>query len=576
MKKIYLLVIGLLSFFSFGQTIFSESFGTTAPTASPFPAVSAYTGYQNAAPIVFSGTSSVRTSGTLSNYVGASGSSHVYMGVTSSVGQVFQIDGINTSTFQSANLVLSFGYLKNGSANPQLVVEVSTNGTTWTPITFTDNTNTSWNLVTITPGSIPVSSTLSIRFTNPSTASGQIRLDDIKLVNASGGVCPLTLSNPVVACVTSTSNLDNYTVTIPYTGGGTTTYAITTSGAISGDNPSSVPAGNIIVTFTEGNSYSITVTSTACNFPITGTSPDFCIATNTLPVSEPFNYTQGTALNTSQKWKNTSTGADEILAVTGNLTYPGINSSGNSVAFAGTGSDTLLPFTDTTTGELYTSFLVSVTDLTGISTTGQTYFAVLSNVSNAFSVARIYFKTDGTTFQYGLSPTITTTDIVWSSATYSVGSTQYLVLRYDFTNNLLALYENPTIGGTGAPAVVVSPATALTSLANFILRQDTPSATPAMKIDELSITTTPNFTLSNSSNTINGLSIYPNPVKNGLFYINTEANTTKSVRIFDMIGKEVLTTSTTDAVNVSGLNKGLYVVQITENGNTAVQKLIIE
>lgn len=576
MKKIYLLVIGLLSFFSFGQTIFSESFGTTAPTASPFPAVSAYTGYQNAAPIVFSGTSSVRTSGTLSNYVGASGSSHVYMGVTASVGQVFQIDGINTSAFQSANLVLSFGYLKNGSANPQLVVEVSTNGTTWTPITFTDNTNTSWNLVTITPGSIPASSTLSIRFTNPSTTSGQIRLDDVKLVNASGGICPLTLSNPVVACLTSTSNIDNYTVTIPYTGGGTTTYAISTSGAISGDNPSTVAAGNIVVTFTEGNSYSITVTSTACNFPITGTSPDFCIETNALPVSEPFNYNQGTALNTSQKWKNTSTGADEILAVTGNLTYPGINSTGNSVAFAGTGSDTLLPFTDTTSGELFTSFLVSVTDLTGISTTGQTYFAVLSNASNTFSVARIYFKTDGTTFQYGLSPTITTTDIVWSSSTYSVGTTQYLVLRYDFTNNLLGLYENPTIGGTGAPAVVVSPATALTSLANFILRQDSPSATPAMKIDELSITTTPNFTLSNSSNTINGLSIYPNPVKNGLFYINTEANTTKSVRIFDMIGKEVLTTSTTDAVNVSGLNKGLYVVQITENGNTAVQKLIIE
>ncbi|WP_297509291.1 T9SS type A sorting domain-containing protein [Flavobacterium sp.] len=576
MKKIYLLVIGLLSFLSFGQTIFSESFGTTAPTASPFPAVSAYTGYQNAAPIVFSGTSSVRTSGTLSNYVGASGSSHVYMGVTASVGQVFQIDGINTSAFQSANLVLSFGYLKNGSANPQLVVEVSTNGTTWTPITFTDNTNTSWNLVTITPGSIPASSTLSIRFTNPSTTSGQIRLDDVKLVNASGGICPLTLSNPVVACLTSTSNIDNYTVTIPYTGGGTTTYAISTSGAISGDNPSTVAAGNIVVTFTEGNSYSITVTSTACNFPITGTSPDFCIETNALPVSEPFNYTQGTALNTSQKWKNTSTGADEILAVTGNLTYPGINSTGNSVAFAGTGSDTLLPFTDTTSGELFTSFLVSVTDLTGISTTGQTYFAVLSNASNTFSVARIYFKTDGTTFQYGLSPTITTTDIVWSSSTYSVGTTQYLVLRYDFTNNLLGLYVNPTIGGTGAPAVVVSPATALTSLANFILRQDSPSATPAMKIDELSITTTPNFTLSNSSNTINGLSIYPNPVKNGLFYINTEANTTKSVRIFDMIGKEVLTTSKTDAVNVSGLNKGLYVVQITENGNTAVQKLIIE
>lgn len=576
MKKIYFLVTSLLSLFSFGQTIFSESFGTTAPSASPYPAVSAYTGYQNAAPIVFSGTSSIRTSGTLSNYVGASAGSHVYMGVTSSVGQIFQVDGINTSTFQSANLVLSFGYLKNGTSNPQLVVEVSTNGTTWTPVTFTDNTNTSWNLVTLPTGSIPSSSTLSIRFTNPSTASGQIRLDDIKLVNATGGVCPLTLSNPVVACVTSTSNIDSYTVSIPYTGGGTTNYTITTTGTVSGDNPTSVAAGTIVVTFTEGNNYSISITSTACNFPVTGSSPDNCIETIALPVNEPFNYTPGTALNTSQMWKNTSLGSDEILAVSGNLTYPGINATGNSIAFAGTGSDTLLPFTDTTSGELYTSFLVSVTDLTGISTTGQTYFAVLSNASNSFSVARIYFKTDGTTFQYGLSPTVATTDIVWSSNTYAVGTTQYLVLRYDFTNNILALYENPTIGGSSSASISVTPATAITSLANFILRQDSPTSTPAMKLDELTIKTTPNFTLGNMNNTIAGLAVYPNPVKNGVFYINTTANVTKSVRIYDMIGKEVMNTTTSDAVNVSGLNKGLYLVQITENGATDVKKLIIE
>ena len=52
-----------------------------------------------------------------------------------------------------------------------------------------------------------------------------------------------------------------------------------------------------------------------------------------------------------------------------------------------------------------------------------------------FTVARIYFKTDGTNFQYGISPTTAVADIVWSANTYTVNSTQYLVLRYDFTNN---------------------------------------------------------------------------------------------------------------------------------------------
>ena len=57
-------------------------------------------------------------------------------------------------------------------------------------------------------------------------------------------------------------------------------------------------------------------------------------------------------------WKNTSVGSDEILAVAGNLSYTGITATGNSVALAGTGSDTLLPFTDSTSGDIYASFLI--------------------------------------------------------------------------------------------------------------------------------------------------------------------------------------------------------------------------
>ena len=138
-------------------------------------------------------------------------------------------------------------------------------------------------------------------------------------------------------------------------------------------------------------------------------------------------------------WTNTSVGSDEITTVSGNLSYTGITSTGNSISLAGTGSDTRLPFTDTTSGELYASFLVSITDVTGISTTGSTYFAVLSNAANTFTEARIHLKTNGTTYQFGISPTNATTDIVWSANTYALGTTQYLVLKYDFTNDVLVL-----------------------------------------------------------------------------------------------------------------------------------------
>lgn len=130
-----------------------------------------------------------------------------------------------------------------------------------------------------------------------------------------------------------------------------------------------------------------------------------------------------------------------------------------------------MPFTDTTTGNIYASFLIKVTDLTGISTTGSSYFATFSSAANTYS-GKIWIKSNGTQFQYGISATTVAADIVWSPNLYNVNTTQYLVLGYNFTSNLLALYENPTIGGSASATVSATPATALTSIANFIFRQD--------------------------------------------------------------------------------------------------------
>ena len=79
-----------------------------------------------------------------------------------------------------------------------------------------------------------------------------------------------------------------------------------------------------------------------------------------------------------------------------------------------------------------------------------------------------------------------------------------------------------------------------------------------------------------SQNSINGLNVYPNPVTSGTFYINTDSNDVKSVSIFDVLGKQVLKTKTNNAVNVSALTSGVYILKITENGSTATRKLVIK
>ena len=85
------------------------------------------------------------------------------------------------------------------------------------------------------------------------------------------------------------------------------------------------------------------------------------------------------------------------------------------------------------------------------------------------------------------------------------------------------------------------------------------------------------LTLSVRNNTINGLKVYPNPLNDGILYISTDLNEEKNVQVFDVLGKQVLNiTTSTEAINLSSLNTGLYIVKITEGGKSATVKLAIK
>ena len=567
MKKIYSLLLITISSLSFGQVFYTENMGTAAGTLS----IAANT-FQNSTPIAYSGTADTRSTLNTGTYVGASQGRNVF--ITNTAGLYFQIDGLNSSAYLGTNIQLSFGLNTSNVANLP-TVEYSTNaGVLWTPVTYSA-TGTGWTLVTIPGGQIPSSATLSLKFTQPTPALGQFRIDDVKLSNVSAS-CTLALLAPVAVCDASTIALDTYTVTIPYTGGGNATYVVTpTSGTVGGDNPTSVAAGNIIISgITEGTAYSITVTGGTCNLSTNGNSPE-CKPTNTLPYNEPFNYTIGNSLGAEQKWTNAFSG-DNVLVVTGNLNYTGITSTGNSISFSGAGIDVRTPFTTTNSGTIYASFLATASDLSNVTVDlTNTYFAFFTDAAGANTNARIWIRKNGTQYQYGLGTAAAPTN--WSANLYNASETQYLVLGYDFTTNLLSLYENPTIAGSSSSTVSVTPTAAFTAFGGFMFRQDASNTTPTMIIDELTINTVPTFTLSASSfSQIEGLKMYPNPTKNNL-YIQTALNSDINVSIVNMLGKEVVNTKlVNNTVNVSNLTSGIYIVKITEEGKISTKKLIIE
>jgi hypothetical protein len=568
MKKLYFLLFTLMGILTAqSQTIYSENMGTPASTTL----ITAYSGWQNSSPITYTGDGDVRTSSASTGYVGASGSGNVFL--TSTGVKYFQIDGINTSAYSAANIQLSFGYLTN-NIGTQLVLEKSINGgATWASVTFTQNANTSWNLVSITDGQIPSSTTLSLRFTQPATA--QMRIDDVKLVNVSAS-CTMSLGTPIVACTASTLSLDPYTVTIPYTGAANATYIIT-GGAVSGNNPTTTAAGNIIVTVTEGTNYTINISGGTCNFDVNGNSPE-CKPINTLPYTETFNYTAAQTLGSQQRWTNVNSG-DDVTIKAGNLTYGTTTGTGNSIEFSGDGKDPFTPFTATTSGTVYAGFMMNVSNLTNVTDGNEDYFALFTDANKNFR-ARFFVKRTGTQYQLGFDSTGTTTSN-YDASLRNVGDVVYVILGYDFTTNTLKAWLNPNLATFNAatPATLSNtPAAAITEIGGFMIRQGNTNTTPTIEMDELKISTlTTSFLGTASFNSIDGFSMYPNPLSGNTLHFTTTANEVLYVSIYDMLGKQIVnTTVSNNTLNVSDLNTGIYIVKITEDGKTATRKLVVQ
>jgi hypothetical protein len=154
-------------------------------------------------------------------------------------------------------------------------------------------------------------------------------------------------------------------------------------------------------------------------------------------------------------------------------------------------------------------------------------------------------------------------------------------MSYDFGSLTLKAWINPTLATfdvlTTAPTLSQVLTTPIADLGGFILRQDSATSTPTIIFDELRIDTTIGGLLtSNQVSTIAGLKVYPNPVSNGTLFIESDLNSVKTITVFDVLGKQVLnTTASNNAINVSQLHSGIYMIQITEEGNTATKKLVI-
>ena len=303
--------------------------------------------------------------------------------------------------------------------------------------------------------------------------------------------------------------------------------------------------------------------------------------------------------------------------------------SGNAITFVGSGIDPELKFTNTTSGNLYSSFLFTATDAASINTaqaaadaaagsavtlpsgidpaksTPTGIYSFLSEttdsgtgiVTTGYSSDVMFRKVFGTTtntFNIGLSKSNNGEECTWSTTEFQFGTPYLIMISYenigdaDALNQVANLWINPTTTTLPIPVPTLTQNNPTTSVSRdhidrIKILQASSTSTPTMIIDEIRVANNwgqalgAAATMGITSVKNSGLKMYPNPVSNGKLYISSASNLEKEVVIFNTLGQQVLQAKTvTEAINVSNLNKGTYFVKITEAGITATKKLIVQ
>ncbi len=298
----------------------------------------------------------------------------------------------------------------------------------------------------------------------------------------------------------------------------------------------------------------------------------------TLPYTESFDYTAAETLTEQDAWTSLFSG-DDVLIASGNLNYSSLSGFGNSISFDGGGADPVVDFTPTNSGKIYSSFMLKIDALDAAATNG--YFGILRNDNGGYESRLWISPLSATTYSVGISNGGSLTEI--SSDVHNIGDTVFIVFNYDIDNDTVSVWTNPGLGVAEPTASATEASlTSGNTFTQFLLRQDSATETPTLIMDELRIGTTwadvTPGTLSNSVfNTVEKFKIYPNPTNSGLVTIQSTSTEAINVTVFDILGKQISSNKVlNNKLDVSNLNAGVYLLNITQNNLTTTKKLVVK
>ena len=385
--------------------------------------------------------------------------------------------------------------------------------------------------------------------------------------------CDLQVGTITSTCDSTTAeDTDTYTTTLTFTGGGTTTYIIGTgeTGIITGDDPSTVSEGTIIVSgVNEGTDFVVTFngdsSNSSCDLTRSISSPN-CNPAIELPFNDNFSYSNGSLISASSWSTFSGTEGDLIVSDGQALVQHGTPSEDASVAF------------NSVVGSIYYAFDFTVNAAEAISGGDYEYFSVLKDDGYNYRgrLDIVNANTEGNDFTVGISTIGSTADTVWASD-LSFGNTYRATVKFDQDTNIAQLWidasseSDTSISGNDE----TDPGTTITQ---FGLRQSDSSVNESILVDNLNIAQTFNETLSTNSMSIStDFSIYPNPSNVGYVNISSTESETIQANVYDILGKQVINAAVASGrLDVSTLNTGVYIVKLTQGTATTTKKLIVQ
>ena len=370
--------------------------------------------------------------------------------------------------------------------------------------------------------------------------------------------CPISVFVVSVTCDMVTTGVDTYTTTLGFSGGGTAPYTFSsTQGSVSGDDPSSVSEGEIIITgVNEGTDFSYSLTSENCDISNTINSPS----------CEP-----GSTVNTIAELRAGTIGNDYTLNGEAIVTF--VQSFRNQKFIEDPTAAILI---DDSNG-IITSALVAGDGITGLTGTldefgGMMQFRPTMNISPSSS-----------------GNTIAAQSVLASDLNANPNNYESEFIRiYEFA--LIDTTENPTwVVGTEYQMLTQSgsytfrttfydadyigadvPTSNTTVVAGIITeRNDGDYFITSRSLSDFS------NTLNANTNTLQGFVMTPNPATS-FIQVKAASNSPISLQIFDVLGKQVMGLENATLVNIESLTTGLYIVKAVQNGETLTTKLIVE